>query len=290
MSSSKTQNLGLNIWAGTDKPSRTEFNENFERLDALKAEDIALESTELVGTNVKAALEGLKSGASDVKIKVANAITGKGVPASATDTGDQLAAKIGQIPTGTDTSDATAVAGDILSGKTAYAKGRKITGTMANRGAGGTVTPGTTDQTKAAGYYSSAITIKGDANLVPQHILSGITLFGVSGALSPGKKWVSGTATASGGISPTHYYITVSRDFGFTPSLIILYKGTFMPFSIYYSTVSASTFYSRWSGLSDWQVSAFDGVKTFIDSSGFGVDFRNYNSSLGGTWNWIVFE
>ncbi|BDH62302.1 hypothetical protein MTP04_24320 [Lysinibacillus sp. PLM2] len=66
--------------------------------------------------------------------------------------------------------------GTIIAGKS---------GTMPNRGAGGTVTPGTTNQTKAAGYYSSAITILGDADLIPSNIRSGKNLFGVNGTLNP---------------------------------------------------------------------------------------------------------
>jgi hypothetical protein len=56
--------------------------------------------TGLAGDNVRTAIQNLFLGASDVKTKVATAITGKGVPASSSDTGEQLADKIGQINTG----------------------------------------------------------------------------------------------------------------------------------------------------------------------------------------------
>lgn len=83
-----------------------------------------------------------------------------------------------------DTSAGDAAAGDMLSGKKAYAGGQLVTGNIQSKAAE-TYTPGTSDQTIQAGQYlSGAQTISGDANLVSSNILKNVTIFGVTGNLA----------------------------------------------------------------------------------------------------------
>lgn len=83
----------------------------------------------------------------------------------------------------------TAVAGDVLSGKTFInSTGKTVTGTMTNRGGAQTITPGTSNKTLNAGYYSGNITVAGDADLVAANIVSGKNIFGVAGTATVGKK------------------------------------------------------------------------------------------------------
>lgn len=85
--------------------------------------------------------------------------------------------------TGTNTDDATATASQILSPYTAYVASGKVTGSIQSQGAQ-TITPSTTNQAIQSGKYLSGVqTILGDANLIPENIKSGVSIFNVVGQL-----------------------------------------------------------------------------------------------------------
>ncbi|OES45219.1 hypothetical protein [Domibacillus iocasae] len=81
-----------------------------------------------------------------------------------------------------------ATAAQVLTGQTFYNTNAKskLTGTMANRGAV-TITPGTTNQTIAAGFHNGSGVVTGDADLIAPNILSGKNIFNVAGTLVPFK-------------------------------------------------------------------------------------------------------
>ena len=81
------------------------------------------------------------------------------------------------------TGDATAVVGDILSGKTAYVKGKKLTGTMPNRGAiDNTITTQGGQITIPAGYHNGSGKVKAQfPNLLAENIKKDVNIGGVVG-------------------------------------------------------------------------------------------------------------
>jgi len=75
----------------------------------------------------------------------------------------------------------TASVADVLNGTTfSSAAGIGQIGAMPNNGAI-TIVPGTSPQTIPAGYHNGAGSVAGDSDLTPDHISTGIVLFGVEG-------------------------------------------------------------------------------------------------------------
>lgn len=85
-----------------------------------------------------------------------------------------------------DTSDDTALVGEILSGKTAHARGTLLTGTMPNNGAvSGNITTKSQEYSIAQGYHDGSGKVKIDATeqakIIAENIKDGVQILGVTG-------------------------------------------------------------------------------------------------------------
>lgn len=115
-----------------------------------------------------------------------------------------------------DTSDATAVAAEILNGKIAYVSGSKITGTMPNNGAKTLdITDKNAPVTIPMGFHDGSgkaqISSDEQAKLIPTNIREGITVLGVTGTMSGSE----GMTPQSKSVTPTFAQQEVLPDDGY---------------------------------------------------------------------------
>ena len=130
--------------------------------------------------------------------------------------------KSGASGTGTctydsDTSDATVAVAEILTGKTAYVRGAKITGTMPNKGSvTGNISAKAQKFTIAQGYHDGSgyvqIATTEQEKLIATNIRQGVTILGVEGSMSGSEGVVAQSKT----VTPTTTTQTVMPDDGYT--------------------------------------------------------------------------
>lgn len=112
-----------------------------------------------------------------------------------------------------DSADATAAVAEILKGKTAYARGTKLTGTMPDNGAvDGKITTVAEKYTVPTGFHDGSGTVQIDATeqakIIAKNIREGITILGVTGSMSGNE----GMKPQAKTVTPTFSQQVVSPD------------------------------------------------------------------------------
>lgn len=148
-------------------------------------------------------------------------LTGDTVTADKVLTGYTAHDKSGATITGTcdydvNSEDATVAVAEMLNGKTAYARGSKITGTMPNNGAvTKTISTKTQEVSIAQGYHDGSgkvsISSTEQAKIIPTNIRDGVTILGVTGTMSG----TEGARAQAKTVTPTTKVQNVLPDDGY---------------------------------------------------------------------------
>lgn len=172
-----------------------------EKGDALDARQANRDIEGTLAHDIYKEIAETKKSASDGKTAVAAAITAMNQATAGSAAYSTMAANIKKI-----SSDATAGTGHILTGKTAYAGGKKITGTMPDQGAktaslncGGSYTIPAGCHNGSGKVTANSLASQTGATAQAQHILAGQTAW-VNGSR------VSGNAVCTSGVNLTELY------------------------------------------------------------------------------------
>ncbi len=148
-------------------------------------------------------------------------LTGDTVTADKLLNGITAHGKDGELVTGectfdVDSGDATVAVAEMLTGKTAYARGTKLTGTMPNNGAvQGVISNKDDSYVIAQGYHDGSgkveIPVGEKEKLIPSNIREGINILGVDGQMSSSE----GMKPQSKTITPSSAQQTILPDKGY---------------------------------------------------------------------------